>query len=132
MIGCLVSTKFIVCIISVFFHLCYEGSVDLDEINDLRARHALEVQISEFGQIPKQLFNKPHVPKARSPLLNSEISDIAASESKINQLILSDQVQSHKNVVSCVIIDDGGGHIISTGKDGLLKCYDIKEKRQTR
>lgn len=99
-------------------------------MNDLRARHALEVQISEFGQIPKQLFNKPHVPKARAPLLNSAISDEAQCDTSINELALSDQVQSHKNIITSVIVD--GGHIISTGKDGLLKCYDIKEKRQTR
>lgn len=47
----------------MFYHLCYEGSVDLDNVANLTARHALEVQISEFGQIPKQLFDKPHVPK---------------------------------------------------------------------
>ncbi|KAG4071183.1 hypothetical protein HA402_001173 [Bradysia odoriphaga] len=114
---------------NLFFHLCYEGSVDLDEINDLRARHALEVQISEFGQIPKQLFDKPHVPRTRSPSLK-EISDIAECGTTINRFDLSDQVQSHKNIVSCVIVD--GSTIISTGKDGLLKCYDMKGKRQTR
>lgn len=113
----------------MFYHLCYEGSVDLDKINDLRARHALEVQISEFGQIPKQLFDKPHVPRTRSPSLNADIS-AAECDTKINQLEQSDQVQSHKNIVTCVIVD--GGQIISTGKDGLLKCYDIKGKRQTR
>lgn len=47
----------------MFYHLCYEGSVDLDKVKDLTARHALEVQISEFGQIPKQIFDKPHVSK---------------------------------------------------------------------
>lgn len=106
--------------------------MDLDEINDFKQRHALEVQISEFGQIPKQLFNKPHVPKAKSTLHKSVISDddVAQCNTNINQLVLSDQVQSHKNVITCVIVD--GGHIISTGKDGLLKCYDIREKRQTR
>lgn len=67
----------------VFYHLCYEGSVDLDKINDFRARHALEVQISEFGQIPKQLFNKPHVPKSRSPR-HSQLSS--------NSIILSGQL----------------------------------------
>lgn len=70
------------------------------------------------------------MPKARSPLLKSEISDEAHCDTSVNELVLSDQVQSHKNIVSCVIFD--GGHIISAGKDGLLKCYDIKEKRQTR
>lgn len=59
----------------VFYYLCYEGSVDLDQINDLAARHALEVQISEFGQIPKQLFDKPHVPKAASAAARASGND---------------------------------------------------------
>ena len=45
---------------NVFYHLCYEGSVDLDTIHDLEQRFALEVQIGEFGQVPKQLFSSPH------------------------------------------------------------------------
>lgn len=57
----------IVCvIISVFYHLCYEGSVDLAAITDLNDRLALEVQITEFGQVPKQLFLKPHPQRSRS------------------------------------------------------------------
>lgn len=48
---------------AVFYYLCYEGAVDLDDIRELTKRHAIEVQISEFGQIPKQLFDKPHVPR---------------------------------------------------------------------
>lgn len=44
----------------MFYYLCYEGNVDLDSIADLNERHALEVQIMEFGQIPKQVFKVPH------------------------------------------------------------------------
>lgn len=47
-------------IVSVYYYLCYEGNVDLDAIADLNERHALEVQIMEFGQIPKQVFRVPH------------------------------------------------------------------------
>lgn len=50
----------------VFYHLCYEGSVDLAAITDLNDRLALEVQITEFGQVPKQLFSKPHPQRSRS------------------------------------------------------------------
>lgn len=46
--------------ISVFYYLSYEGAVDLDSVIDWDQRHALEVQIMEFGQIPKQIFKKPH------------------------------------------------------------------------
>lgn len=48
----------------MYYHLCYEGSVDLDSIYNLNERHTLEVQIMEFGQIPKQVFKVPH-PKRR-------------------------------------------------------------------
>lgn len=50
----------------MFYYLCYEGSIDLDSVKDLSARYAFEVQISEFGQIPKQLFDRPHVQKIMS------------------------------------------------------------------
>lgn len=40
--------------------MCYEGAVDLDTIQDINDRHGLEVQIMEFGQIPKQVFTLPH------------------------------------------------------------------------
>lgn len=59
----------------MFYYLCYEGSIDLDSVKDLAARHAFEVQISEFGQIPKQLFDRPHVQRIMSipePLVSDE------------------------------------------------------------
>ena len=34
--------------------------MDLDSIVDLEKRYALELQICEFGQVPKQLFTSPH------------------------------------------------------------------------
>jgi factor associated with neutral sphingomyelinase activation len=48
---------------NLFYHLCYEGSVDLDTIVNLEERYALEVQIGEFGQVPKQIFTSPHPQK---------------------------------------------------------------------
>lgn len=36
---------------NLFYHLCYEGSVNLSEVSDMAAKHALEVQILEFGQV---------------------------------------------------------------------------------
>ncbi|XP_070575197.1 protein FAN-like isoform X2 [Ptychodera flava] len=45
---------------NVFYYLTYEGAVDLDSINDPNERAALENQILEFGQTPRQLFTSPH------------------------------------------------------------------------
>lgn len=61
--------QYIFVLTAVFFHLCYEGAVDLDTIRDINDRHGLEVQIMEFGQIPKQIFTLPH-PKRLAPAPN--------------------------------------------------------------
>jgi len=60
---------------NVYYHLCYEGSVDLDSIVDIEKRYALELQIGEFGQVPKQLFTSPHPQR----MANSSVSSAAAN-----------------------------------------------------
>lgn len=51
---------------NVFYHLTYEGAVDLDAIADTAMRRAMVDQISEFGQTPSQLFKTPHPPRVRT------------------------------------------------------------------
>jgi hypothetical protein len=46
---------------NVFYHLTYEGSVDISTIEDPEMRKATEAQIVEYGQTPVQLFSKQHV-----------------------------------------------------------------------
>lgn len=127
---------------NLFYHLCYEGAIDLDNVNDLTKRHALEVQISEFGQIPKQLFIKPHVPRICSNPLRrlssmdrEYVPDVVDSNEDVfvdsfKSISLLDSYQNHKDLISSVLVD--GNIVVSTGKDGLLKCYNLKEKRQVR
>lgn len=50
---------------NVFYHLTYEGAVDLDTVADDAMRQAIVDQINEFGQTPSQLFKTPHPAKAR-------------------------------------------------------------------
>ncbi|KNC50605.1 FAN Factor [Thecamonas trahens ATCC 50062] len=45
---------------NVFYYLTYEGAVDIEAIADPLERKAIELQISEFGQTPTQLFTRPH------------------------------------------------------------------------
>lgn len=45
---------------NVFYHLTYEGAVDLDAMEDCTERTAIEDQIAGFGQTPIQLFKKKH------------------------------------------------------------------------
>lgn len=57
----------------VFYYMCYEGSVDLENIPDWNERHSKEVQIMEFGQVPKQIFLQPH-PKRNLPTISKLLS----------------------------------------------------------
>lgn len=45
---------------NVFYHLTYEGAVDLEAMTDPTEREAVQAQIMEFGNTPKQLFTIPH------------------------------------------------------------------------
>ena len=45
---------------NLFYHLTYEGALDVEGISSPRERSAFELQIQEFGQTPKQLFSAPH------------------------------------------------------------------------
>ncbi|KAI9989343.1 hypothetical protein PInf_019621 [Phytophthora infestans] len=49
---------------NIFYHLTYEGSVDLDAITDASTKRAILDQITEFGQTPSQLFRTPHPVRA--------------------------------------------------------------------
>lgn len=59
----LVCPLFVVTFIAVFYHLTYEGAVDIENITDPTERDSLEAQINEFGQCPKKLFDDPHPAK---------------------------------------------------------------------
>ena len=65
----------------MFHYLTYEGSVEIDKINDTLQKNAIEMQVNEYGQTPKQLFNKPH-PKRFS--------------GKINEIILHEEMEKIK------------------------------------
>lgn len=59
---------------NVFYHLTYEGAVDIEKITDPLERDSLEAQINEFGQTPKQLFDVPHPKKVPKYLRTKNIS----------------------------------------------------------
>ncbi|XP_023310795.1 neurobeachin [Anoplophora glabripennis] len=62
-----------------FYYLTYEGSVDLDSIQDKLMREAIENQIRNFGQTPSQLLMEPHPPRSSamhlSPMMFASIPD---------------------------------------------------------
>ncbi|KAL3282016.1 hypothetical protein HHI36_005219 [Cryptolaemus montrouzieri] len=123
---------------NVFYYLCYEGNVDLDSITDLNQRHALEVQIMEFGQIPKQVFNVPHPKRKTKTILFKEPCGIrcgVSQEEKWGNLYNVDlyiSFSSHKYIVSSIFISKDQNNIISVGHDSKLKVFSIEYKRQIR
>eukprot|EP01135_Chromosphaera_perkinsii_P000139 Nk52_evm35s32 gene=Nk52_evmTU35s32 len=48
---------------NVFYYLTYQGSVDIDSIEDPIMKEAVEHQIASFGQTPSQLLAAPHPPR---------------------------------------------------------------------
>lgn len=108
----------------------------------MNEKHALEVQIMEFGQIPKQIFRKPHVRRilqsVKRPLedhlqMQEQINEIIhKTKCNITNIKENASFHSHREGVSCVLISEDGKRVISAGKDALLKVYCLEEKRQSR
>uniref|UniRef100_H3DD36 WD repeat and FYVE domain containing 3 n=1 Tax=Tetraodon nigroviridis TaxID=99883 RepID=H3DD36_TETNG len=65
--------------VNVFHHLFYEGQVDIYNINDPLKETATIGFINNFGQIPKQLFKKPHPPKRVRSKTNGDVTSVPPS-----------------------------------------------------
>lgn len=64
---------------NLFFPATYEGAIDLSAVTDLRSRHAIEVQLTNFGQTPPMLFSKPHPPRlSRKAVLDTLLAGALA------------------------------------------------------
>lgn len=74
--------------VNVFHHLFYEGNVDIYNIDDPLKKNATIGFINNFGQIPKQLFKKPHPCKK----MHSSRSNIMES----NPLLSTNSLQPDK------------------------------------
>nr|CAI5836643.1 unnamed protein product [Callosobruchus analis] len=61
--------------VNVFHHLFYEGNVDIYNIDDPLKKNATIGFINNFGQIPKQLFKKPHPSKKMGANNRSSVID---------------------------------------------------------
>ncbi|KAJ3655160.1 hypothetical protein Zmor_014297 [Zophobas morio] len=122
---------------NLFYHLCYEGNVDLDSIQDLNQRHALEVQIMEFGQIPKQVFKVPHPSRKVGLPLLTEPYQVKSTETEdlwrnMNLLESVSTFNTHKNTVSRLFISDDCTRVTSVGHDSKLKVFSLQQNRQIR
>uniref|UniRef100_T1KMA3 WD repeat and FYVE domain-containing protein 3 n=1 Tax=Tetranychus urticae TaxID=32264 RepID=T1KMA3_TETUR len=79
--------------INVFHHLFYEGNVDIYSIEDPLKKNATIGFINNFGQIPKQLFKKPHPVKKVHTGNGAPLTPILPSVGLNNVLLSGDQGQ---------------------------------------
>ncbi|VEN59952.1 unnamed protein product, partial [Callosobruchus maculatus] len=125
---------------NLFYYLCYEGAIDLDSISDLNQRHALEVQIMEFGQIPKQVFNVPH-PQRKIVGPNNLVEPYQVEENetesqdmwkRLDNFKMHTSFNTHKGTVSHLFLSDDAERITSVGHDSKLKVFSLVQNKQIR
>ena len=58
--------------------------MDISQVSDARERHAIECQINEFGQCPKQIFHSPHPRRLIGPTVKQAFD--AAEQSFAGEL----------------------------------------------
>ncbi|XP_073823647.1 LOW QUALITY PROTEIN: WD repeat and FYVE domain-containing protein 3-like [Musca autumnalis] len=80
---------------NVFHHLFYEGNVDIYNIDDPLKKNATIGFINNFGQIPKQLFKKPHPAKKMSGSRHSTLIDPSALIQGNTTVLQSDRLFFH-------------------------------------
>ncbi|KAG8134353.1 hypothetical protein E2320_007466, partial [Naja naja] len=106
--------------VNVFHHLFYEGQVDIYNINDPLKETATIGFINNFGQIPKQLFKKPHPPKRVRSRINGEISGISVPPGITNDKIFFHHLDNLKPSLAPVKeLKELVGQIVCTDK-GIL------------
>ncbi|XP_014681660.1 PREDICTED: WD repeat and FYVE domain-containing protein 3-like isoform X2 [Priapulus caudatus] len=105
---------------NVFHHLFYEGAVDVYNITDPLQKSAIIGFINNFGQIPKQLFRKPHPAKKVSRSFPDRAMDVSpavtVSSDRLffhNLDILKPSMQPVKELRGAV------GHIVHSDKTVL-------------
>ncbi|XP_066568174.1 WD repeat and FYVE domain-containing protein 3 isoform X2 [Amia ocellicauda] len=112
--------------VNVFHHLFYEGQVDIYNINDPLKETATIGFINNFGQIPKQLFKKPHPPKRVRSRANGEVPGIPASLSSATDKIFFHHLDNLRPSLAPVKeLKDPVGQIVCTDK-GILAVEQNK------
>ncbi|XP_056879537.1 protein FAN-like [Takifugu flavidus] len=144
---------------NVFHPLTYEGSTDLESIEDPDQRIAMLTQILEFGQTPKQLFTSPHPQRitprfhsmSRSPSSSSALGELSPASqcedssfedlteesrklgwANIGNLKLVRSHKIHKEAVTGIAVTRDGAAIFSTSQDSTLKMFSKEMKEFQR
>lgn len=124
--------------INVFYHITYEGAVDLEEIENDTQREAIKSQIAHFGQTPRQLFFRPHPQRAPPPLLGLVLSnpELLVS-SRTVKADIGDALLVHDRVVTCaqggLLVPPSGEAcvMVHRGHPGSVAVLSTEQRRST-
>uniref|UniRef100_A0A8I3W6I5 WD repeat and FYVE domain-containing protein 3 n=1 Tax=Callithrix jacchus TaxID=9483 RepID=A0A8I3W6I5_CALJA len=112
--------------VNVFHHLFYEGQVDIYNINDPLKETATIGFINNFGQIPKQLFKKPHPPKRVRSRLNGDNAGISVLPGSTSDKIFFHHLDNLRPSLTPVKeLKEPVGQIVCTDK-GILAVEQNK------
>nr|XP_020843923.1 WD repeat and FYVE domain-containing protein 3 [Phascolarctos cinereus] len=112
--------------VNVFHHLFYEGQVDIYNINDPLKETATIGFINNFGQIPKQLFKKPHPPKRVRSRLNGDNSGVSVLPGSTSDKIFFHHLDNLRPSLAPVKeLKEPVGQIVCTDK-GILAVEQNK------
>ncbi|XP_059970155.1 WD repeat and FYVE domain-containing protein 3 isoform X1 [Mesoplodon densirostris] len=112
--------------VNVFHHLFYEGQVDIYNINDPLKETATIGFINNFGQIPKQLFKKPHPPKRVRSRLNGDSAGILVPPGSTSDKIFFHHLDNLRPSLTPVKeLKEPVGQIVCTDK-GILAVEQNK------
>ena len=117
---------------NVFHPLTYEGGVDVATIENETERIAVEMQIDEFGQTPRQLFTRPHPKRyvdGTTEAANVDGGDISAAASDagttsapapqvVTNVIQSSWQSQQSRADGPSTADAAGGHWKTNGSEG--------------
>uniref|UniRef100_H3G607 BEACH domain-containing protein n=1 Tax=Phytophthora ramorum TaxID=164328 RepID=H3G607_PHYRM len=134
---------------NLFYYLSYEGSVDLEAIDDPVQKCSLESQIQEFGQTPKILFSTPHPsrnegegkievatpdlllsPRVLVPHIRRVSTKYSLSASWSWRQISACQL--HKGEVTSVVLSKDDAVLFTASKDSSLKFSSTQDVAQFR
>ncbi|XP_077877662.1 WD repeat and FYVE domain-containing protein 3 isoform X8 [Ictidomys tridecemlineatus] len=112
--------------VNVFHHLFYEGQVDIYNINDPLKETATIGFINNFGQIPKQLFKKPHPPKRVRSRLNGDSAGISVPPGSTSDKIFFHHLDNLRPSLTPIKeLKEPVGQIVCTDK-GILAVEQNK------
>uniref|UniRef100_A0A673H665 WD repeat and FYVE domain-containing protein 3-like n=1 Tax=Sinocyclocheilus rhinocerous TaxID=307959 RepID=A0A673H665_9TELE len=112
--------------VNVFHHLFYEGQVDIYNINDPLKETATIGFINNFGQIPKQLFKKPHPPKRVRSKSNGEVPGVPVTlNSSLDKFFFHHLDNLRPSLTPVKELKEPVGQIVCTDK-GILAVEQNK------